>query len=613
MGSGTVRGAGSRVRPQLQVTAGYRGRVSSESLPAQQRRQAGRVMSWVLGGILILTVIAAAWIGVRAFLAYQYLIDARATAVKKVSALADPTTAAELIREVSAATAAARDLTSDVIWKAGEQVPWIGPQLAAVSSVSAALDDVASYSLTPLASAAASFPLDSISPQNGAINLSAFSELDGAASEGTSGLAAAASAVDRIDADPLVRPLRDAVDEVAHLLSQAHVAADALNRTTALLPPMLGADGPRDYLIVFQNNAEWRSLGGIVGAMVLVHTENGQITLGAQASSSDFTRYADPVVPMTDEEIRLFGRQPASYVQNVTQIPDFTRDAPIVQAMWERQTGNTIDGVLSLDPVALSYLLEATGPIPLPTGDELDAENAVQLLLNEVYLRYEDPRQQDAFFAAAAASVFSSLTSGDVDPAALVTALGRAGEEHRLMIWNAAPDEQSVLDGTTLQGILGPVDPDEAEFGVYLNDGTGSKMDYYMEVAAGVESCTSGESTLRVTLRSAAPADAASLPTYITGGGNFGIPPGEVETIAYIYLPENSALVSTRTPGQEEAPRLGGGTDAGRQVLVWTTRLAPGAEITLDVTVTTPDTDALTARVTPTVHGVDAVAVCEKR
>ena len=433
----------------------------------------------------------------------------------------------------------------------------------------------------------------------------------GAASDGASGLGAAASVIDGIDTTPLVSPLRDAVGEVSTLISQAHGAADALNRTAALLPPMLGADGPRNYLIVFQNNAEWRSLGGIVGAMVLVHTENGQITLGAQASSSDFTRYDEPVVPLTEEEIRLFSERPATYVQNVTQIPDFTRDAPIIQAMWERETGTTIDGVLSLDPVALSYLLEATGPIPLPTGDELNSDNAVQLLLNEVYLRYEDPAEQDAFFAVAAASVFASLTSGAADPAALVSALGRAGEEHRLMIWNASPEEQAVLDGTTLQGRLAPVDASTAEFGVYLNDGTGSKMGYYMQVAAGAESCTPGEATLRVTLRNAAPADAASLPSYITGGGNFGIPPGEVETVSYIYLPEGANLLSATLAGSEESPGLGGGTDAGRQVLTWTTQLPPGSEITLDVTVEAAQTAEIVTRLTPTVHGIETVGVCE--
>nr|WP_241731798.1 DUF4012 domain-containing protein [Microbacterium ginsengiterrae] len=373
---------------------------------------------------------------------------------------------------------------------------------------------------------------------------------------------------------------------------------------------MLGADGPRNYLLIFQNNAEWRSLGGIVGAMVLVHTENGKISLESQASSSDFTRYDEPVVPMTDDEIRLFSERPASYVQNVTLMPDFTRDAPIIEAMWERETGIAIDGVLSLDPVALSYLLDATGPIALPTGDELTSDNAVQLLLNEVYLRYEDPAEQDAFFAVAAASVFDALTDGGVDPATLVAALSRAGEEDRLMVWNAVPEEQAILDGTTLQGVRAPLDAGTTDFGVYLNDGTGSKMDYYMQADAGAEWCTPGEATLRVTLRNNAPADAANLPSYITGGGNFGVPPGEVQTVSYIYLPAGAELVSATLAGSEESAPLGGGMDDGRQVLTWTTQLAPGAELSLDVTVTAPPTTEIVTRLTPTINANEGISVC---
>ncbi|GAA1533467.1 DUF4012 domain-containing protein [Microbacterium ginsengiterrae] len=590
--------------------ASYRGRVSSESLSAQRRRRAGRVTAWILGGILLLAVLGTFWIGIRGFLAYQHLNDARATAADAASALAAPATASELIREVSADTSTAHELTSDVVWKAGELLPWIGPQLAAVSTVASALDDVASQSLTPLASVAGSFSLDSIRPQNGAIDLTVFDALDGAASEGAAGLGAAASVIDGIDQRPLVRPVREAVDEVGALLSQAYGAADALNRATTLMPAMLGADGPRNYLLIFQNNAEWRSLGGIVGAMVLVHTENGKISLESQASSSDFTRYDEPVVPMTDDEIRLFSERPASYVQNVTLMPDFTRDAPIIEAMWERETGIAIDGVLSLDPVALSYLLDATGPIALPTGDELTSDNAVQLLLNEVYLRYEDPAEQDAFFAVAAASVFDALTDGGVDPATLVAALSRAGEEDRLMVWNAVPEEQAILDGTTLQGVRAPLDAGTTDFGVYLNDGTGSKMDYYMQADAGAEWCTPGEATLRVTLRNNAPADAANLPSYITGGGNFGVPPGEVQTVSYIYLPAGAELVSATLAGSEESAPLGGGMDDGRQVLTWTTQLAPGAELSLDVTVTAPPTTEIVTRLTPTINANEGISVC---
>lgn len=582
--------------------AGYRDNVTSESPTARRRRRAGRVSAWVLGGILLLAILCTAWIGVRGYLAYQHLDSARGAAADASAVLADPATAADLISDVSADTSAAHDLTSDVIWTLGEQLPWVGPQLAAVSTVAESLDDVASQSLTPLAEVVSSFSIDSLRPQDGVIDLAPFADIADAAATGAEGLGSATTRVTAIDTAPLLGPVREAVDEVSALLEQAYAGADALGRTSALLPAMLGADGPRKNLVIFQNNAEWRSMGGIVGAMVMIDTDGGRIELGTQAASSDFPQYDEPVLPLTDDEVRLFGTQPGTFVQNVTQLPDFTRDAPIMQEMWEREMGTSVDGVIALDPVSLSYLLEATGPIQLPTGDELTSENAVQLLLNEVYLRYEVPAQQDAFFAAAAAAVFTKLSSGDIDPATLIEALGRAGQENRLLLWNADPEEQAVLDDTTLQGTLGSTDPAVTDFGVFVNDGTSSKMDYYMELSSDAGWCEAGRAGLSVTLRNNAPADAASLPDYITGAGKHGIPAGEVETVTYVYLPENATLISSSTSGDGTSPGYGGGTDAGRQVVSWRTQLAPGEQLTLQLRVETPQTDRIVTRMTPTVN-----------
>ena len=46
----------------------------------------------------------------------------------------------------------------------------------------------------------------------------------------------------------------------------------------------------------------------------------------------------------------------------------------------------------------------------LPTGDQLTADNAVQLLLSDVYARYPVPAHQDLFFAAAADAVFDAVS-----------------------------------------------------------------------------------------------------------------------------------------------------------------------------------------------------------
>ena len=58
--------------------------------------------------------------------------------------------------------------------------------------------------------------------------------------------------------------------------------------------------------------------------------------------------------------------------------PDFPTAARLAQAMWERAFGVKVDGVISLDPVALSYMIGATADVTLANGEVLTEENVVQ-------------------------------------------------------------------------------------------------------------------------------------------------------------------------------------------------------------------------------------------
>jgi len=582
--------------------------VSQPALP-RPARIAGLIFAWALGVLLVAGIVAAGWIGVRGAAAFSHLRAAESAVREAVDNLSDPTRAADLIARVSAEASEARALTSDPVWQTAEHLPWIGPQLHAVSTVAAAADDVAGTALTPLAEVAASFSLDAFRPTDGRIDTAVFEQIAAPAQTGAAGVAAAAASVDGLDGDALLGPVRSAVDEVSDLLRTSTTATDALARAAQLLPAMLGTGGERDYLVVFQNNAEWRSLGGIVGAMVLVHTADGSLQLTSQASAQDFGKYEMSVLPLDPEVERLYGNRPGQWMQNVTQVPDFTVTGALARQMWLQEKGQEVDGVISLDPVALSYLLEATGPITLPTGDVLSAENTVPLLLNEVYLRYENPRDQDAFFASAAAAVFDALSTGSADPAALVAALSRAGDERRLLLWSALPEDQDVLADTTLAGTLPVSDDETARFGVYLNDGTGSKMDYYVtaDTTVGWGACAldaaghaTGDVTLTVQLANTAPADAAAaLPRYITGGGVFGTPVGTASTVGYLYLPEGYELLSASLSNDQG---FGGGNHQGRQVLSFGVDLAPGETVgaTLTARPTAPGAAAVEAETTPT-------------
>jgi hypothetical protein len=325
-------------------------------------------------------------------------------------------------------------------------------------------------------------------------------------------------------------------------------------------------------------------------------------------SSSEYAHYDSPVLELPLETRGVYGDITGQYIQDVNLTPNFVQSGELTQEMWRLQFGGEVDGVLSIDPVALSYLLRATGPITLPTGDVLSSENAVQLLLSDVYARYPDTKVQDAFFAAAAGSVFSAVAGGSADPIALITALAQAGAEHRVLIWSSDDAEQAILADTTLAGGLPASDEMIQRFGVYFNDATAAKMGPYLDVQTAI-----GQSTCRkdkrpnyavdVTLTNIAPADAASsLPNYVTAGGAFGTAAGNVKTIAYVYgVPGMENLGVTKDGAT--VPYLPA-TDATYPLSSLAVELTPGESSVLRFSFLgpAPFTGGLELQMTPVIH-----------
>ena len=299
-------------------------------------RVAGVVFACLLGAVLIVALCAAGWIGVRGVLAYGHLRQVQVAASDIRQHLADPASAADAIAVVADDTAAARALTDDPVWSTAEGVPWVGAQLTAVSTVAAAADDVARTALAPLAEVTATFSVEALRPENGRLDVSSFADIEDVATAGAHGIDDAAAAVDDIDQTELVGPLGRAVDDVATLLTPKG-GTGALARATVLLPAMLGADGPRDYLVLFQNNAEWRSLGGIPGAMALLHTDDGAI-----ASQRKSRRPTIPCTRVGAAAGRRNGsdlwRAPRPVDAEHHTMPDFAVTGALAREMWAART-----------------------------------------------------------------------------------------------------------------------------------------------------------------------------------------------------------------------------------------------------------------------------------
>lgn len=575
------------------------------------RSMSGRtIVGWCLAGVGLVLLVCVAWIGIRALIAKGDL-QASVSLVSQIKTeigAGNVTAAQATTKHLSDKVHNARDLTSDPIFRAAEILPLAGPNLTALRHATAIVSDVADTSVAPLASVAGSINLASFKPVNGAVQLQPLEAVAPTVIKANAAMQSELAEARAIDTSHTITPVNDAIRQLTDSLASAADVTDAAVRVVRLLPPMMGENGPRNYLLLFQNNAEARSTGGIAGALAVLHVENGAISLTQQASSADFRHLTEPVMPLPKDTSAFYGPLMGEYIQDVNLTPQFPVAAQLAQQMWKQQIGTDVDGVITLDPVALSYLLKATGPVTLASGDRLTSKNAVRLLLSDAYARYERPQDQDAFFASAAAEVFAKLAAGDLQPKPMISALVKAANEHRILIWSGNGDEQKSLEQTTLAGGL-PVSSATAQrFGVYLNDRTMAKMDYYLHTSVGL-----GQATCRadkrptyavsVTVKSTAPADAASaLPAYVLGGEGAGVPLGSISTAVSVYAPAGSTLVGAVSDGKQYAVNWGtvGGHPVGQVSIV----LAPGQATTVQLQFLGKSafSGELSAQTTPGVH-----------
>jgi len=542
----------------------------------------GTVVVWVVAGIALVLVVGAAWVGTRALLARDELQSAvpLATRIQDQVVAGDADGATATAADLRRRAGNAADLTSDPVWRAAEVVPLLGPNLTAVRELAAVADDISRRAVTPLTQIAGTVDLDSVKPVQGIIDVQPLVEAQPQIAAASAALNSAEARVRGIETDQTIGAVKEAAQTLHSAVTEAVKGTDILNRAAQIMPSMLGAAGPRNYILLFQNPAELRSTGGIPGALGLVHTENGRMDLTQQASTPDFPPQPSPVVPLPADTVNLYGDITGRSIQNINLTPDFTLTARLAQEMWRQQFGVQADGVISVDPVALSYLLGVTGPITLDTGDVMSAGNAVQLLLSDAYRRYPNPADQDVFFANAATAVFEAFARGNADPKEMIGALAKAGDEGRVLVWNANTQDQAVLADTTLSGSLPVSDERATRFGVYLNDATGGKMGIYLksQVGVGRANCPGSDGTsygVSLDLTNTAPADAAtSLPSYVTASGNFGVTPGNVRTIVSVYgapgmRVEGITRDGTEVPYQPSA-------DSGYPVSALSVELEPG-------------------------------------
>lgn len=552
--------------------------------------------------VLVALVIAAGAGGFALYRSAQSVQDQARSALSLVSGIQGKVTSGDFaslpddVRQVDELCASIQDEVSSPLWTAATFIPVVGGDVDAARTLVDVLADVSSGALVPIADNLAEATPGKLL-QDGTINVSAVQAL----ADSVAGSAAVLDdANERVQAigDTHISQVTELVDTAKSGFAALSGAVDAAEKVAPVLSQMLGAGGQtRTYLIVAENNAEIRALGGFSGAAGILTVTDGTIDLQEFESTQTLRNSGGPTdqIQISDEEMLLF--QPDGETLNFTAgdsffVPDFPRGSELTRTIWAiNHDGQTVDGVFAIDPVFLQYMLQLVGGVTAIDGTQVDGTNAAQVLLSDVYWHYPtDGQMQDAVFASVASAAFDKLVGGlgDLDFAQLIEAVGRGASEGRLLIWMADEAEETAIREVGVDGSL-PTDPADPETGVYVNNYSYSKLDWYLDLnvekSSGIKSGDGSVTySMKVTLTNTmTEEEAQNLPAYVQAH-NSRLQPSEELLRLYLYAPAGGTI-SDATASKDS---LSEATHNGLQVLYYDVRLLPGETYEVTYTVTVP-------------------------
>ena len=497
------------------VVGGFRG------LPDGLRRDVAKVAVWTAGFAFVATALT----GIAALTARGAVETGIEQAENGIDALegGDQETAVGLLEAAQANFDDASGRLGGVLALPSRVVPVVAQHSRALETAAAQGQNLAAAAVQTVTTA----DVDQIRGSSGAIDLAIVNDVNSELANANRVLQNAQASI-RDVRSPWLIPFLDARLESVEVELQDVVGdIDLANHATAVMPAILGADGTRTYLVLFVQPAESREFGGFVGAYGLLEATDGKLSL-LESGSID-TEYATGEALFTEAGLfpeSYFDKRPYVFPQNLTGVADLRTIADAAKDLspqWRENPDFELDGVMTIDPIALAGFLELTGPIAVAGRDEpIDSSNVADFLLREQYLEFDGEardQRQDAL-RELAGTAFAELLSIEIPgPERLGAIFGPLARSDRLAFTTFDEFENAFLRRVLLDANLPNVSEQVEMIGWYHETGIAGKIDAYTERDVNydvtVDPATGAtQGTLRVTYRNQAPATAGS---YVLG------------------------------------------------------------------------------------------------
>ena len=440
------------------------------------------------------------------------------------------------------------------LWNIASNFPYVGSDIKSAQTLGDTLVDLANNGLVPVANSLQGLDLADLIADR-CVNIEKLSSLTGA-------IASVAPVIERsaetIDALPTanIQQVRDYIEKVKVPLDEINETLSDVADFTALLPQVFGSQGTRTYMVIAMNSSEIRSSGGLPGAFGFVTVTGGYIEVGefgSVGSLSEETMNGRQVSETAEERAFFVGVDLYSRYAELTFLPEFERVGELAleyaAIYWPSVK---VDGVMAVDPNFLQHLMAVTGSSAQVEGVTLNGTNANKVLIHDVYTYYDESEvntKSNEFFTAAADAcvdaVFDNLGNlGLKDLTDLLTGNSALGH---FFLWMDNDTEQAAVRRLSFSGNL-DYDATEPQLGVYLNDHTWSKIDWYLGCLTEVgESYINGDggTTYEVTTyikNNLTEEEAESLPRAITGVNNNKFRKDDIMTDFYLFAPYGGTI-----------------------------------------------------------------------
>jgi hypothetical protein len=196
----------------------------------------------------------------------------------------------------------------------------------------------------------------------------------------------------QVNLDDVPEESRDKIVEMKKALPEINVVLEKLLEQEKVLVDVLGGNGPRKYLFLFQNNQEMRATGGFIGSYGLLDIFDGRVRQffidGIYNPDGQLKEKVVPPSPI--QKISA-----AWSLHDSNWFPDFPRSAEKAIKFYEKTGGPTVDGVIAMTPTVMQRLLEITGPIEMEEyGVTVNKDNFIEEIQQEVEVNYDKELNQ---------------------------------------------------------------------------------------------------------------------------------------------------------------------------------------------------------------------------